>query len=204
MRKILFLALIFVSYSCSNHSAKDQRPVASMESFPIKPMVIISEDEDGGGADIRLSITGVLENDTATIYRVVSPWHNKDLGLTFAIPKKEHENGFGSGLELRSLGKESDYFLATLAKLYGEKLDSTTHFKASITVNYVNLGGFAKTLGAKDESDTALVEYKLFFEGKQENEYAELYLNVNPSGKSIELREKDSGYRHSIINFLKD
>ena len=175
-----------------------------MESFPIKPMVIISEDEDGGGADIRLSITGVLENDTATIYRVVSPWHNKDLGLTFAILKKEHENGFGSGLELRSLGKESDYFLATLAKLYGEKLDSTTHFKASITVNYVNLGGFAKTLGAKDESDTALVEYKLFFEGKQENEYAELYLNVNPSGKSIELREKDSGYRHSIINFLKD
>jgi hypothetical protein len=204
MRKILFLALIFLSYNCSNHSEKNQKPLIHMESFPIKPMVIISEDEEGGGADIRLSITSVSENDTATIYQVVSSWHNKNLGLSLAIPKKEGEKGFGNGMELKSLGEESDYLLIALANLYGEKPDSAVHFKTSITVNYVNLGGFAKTLGAKDESDTSLAEYKLFFEGKQKDEYAELYLNVNPSGKLIELREKDSEYRPAIINFLKN
>jgi hypothetical protein len=206
MRKFLFPALIFVNLNCSTHSTNNNSKLATkpVEDYPIRPLIIYNGVEDGWGADIRLSIKDIVENDSVTIYTVLSSWHDKNLGLSLAIPKKVGEKGFGNGIELTSLGKESDYLLTTLAKLYKQKLDSAAQFKTRIVVSYINLDDFGKSLGAKSqENDTSGAKYKIFFEGHQQDDNAELYLNVNSSAKWVEIREKDDSYREPIIKFLK-
>jgi len=98
---------------------------------------------------------------------------------------------------------ESDFLLHTIARVYGQKIDSQAHFVNSISVHYVNLHSFAKTLGAKDDTNTAQAEYKLFFQGQRDDGYAELYLNVDANARRLEIKEKDIEYRPQIIQFLK-
>jgi hypothetical protein len=43
---------------------------------------------------------------------------------------------------------------------------------------------------------------KLFFQNEKEDDYAELYFNINDEEQWIELREKDKDYRNMVINFL--
>jgi hypothetical protein len=46
--------------------------------------------------------------------------------------------------------------------------------------------------------------YGVWIQGKDENEndYAELYLNINSAENWIELREKDEEYRPAVLQFL--
>ena len=43
---------------------------------------------------------------------------------------------------------------------------------------------------------------KLFYESANENEYAELYLNINENEHWVEIREKDEEYRKAVLGFL--
>jgi hypothetical protein len=74
-------------------------------------------------------------------------------------------------------------------------------FKTNITVKYVNLGGFAKTLIQKTKVIHHRPNTRLFFKRKQKNEYTALYINVNVSGKLVELGKEDPEYRPVIIHF---
>ncbi|MBK8564013.1 MAG: hypothetical protein IPN76_11895 [Saprospiraceae bacterium] len=134
------------------------------------------------GADIKLSIVQKSENDTAKIYKAVSSYNGQELGLLVSIPKrKEGDKGFGQGISLRSIGTQSDYLLRTLYQLYKQPADTTATFAKDINVTYVNLKEFAKAVAGQEGQYTAANEYKLFFEGKSDEDYAELYLNVNPT-----------------------
>lgn len=74
----------------------------------------------------------------------------------------------------------------------------------SVSVTYVDLGEFAKSLGAKDGGEYKTEnQYKLFHEGNDEGEYAEIFLNINETEHWIELKEKDEEYRPVIIKLLK-
>ena len=67
----------------------------------------------------------------------------------------------------------------------------------------MNLKEFAKAVTGLEGQYTAANQYKLFFEGKVDIDYAELYLNVNPTDNWIEIREKDEEYRPIVLRFLK-
>ncbi|MEJ0102003.1 MAG: hypothetical protein WDO19_05325 [Bacteroidota bacterium] len=106
----------------------------------------------------------------------------KDLGLLITVPKaKEGSKGFGKGITLKSIGSESDYLLLTLAKLYKQKTDTSLKFASSVSVTYVNLKEFAKSIaGQEGQPYTTANEYKLFFEGSNDEDYAEFYLKYKP------------------------
>jgi len=202
---VLFLFL----FSCNNsdktqNSSVDPSPNSS-DTFPTKELIVDSGEEEGWGADIRLSIVSFAETDSSKSYTAISTYQDKKLGLIVSIPKKkEGDKGFASGISLRSIGTESDNLLHTLAILYKQKTDSSLKFTNSISVAYVNLDEFAESLGAQDGGDyKTQKQYKLFYEGGSEDEYAELYLNISPTEHWIELREKDEEYRPTIIKFLK-
>lgn len=109
----------------------------------------------------------------------------------------------GHGISLQSIGSRSDYLLQTLYQLYKQTVDTTATFAKSIYVTYVNLKEFAKAVAGQEGHYTAANEYKLFFEGKGDEEYAELYLNINLVDNWIELREKDEEYRPIVLRFLR-
>jgi len=206
MKNIIVLFSLLTITSCTNDSStstKTSTDTAASISLPPKPLVISTAEDEGWGGDLKLSITEIKENDTANIYKVVSTYEGNNLGLQVSIPKiKEKNKGFASGLTLSSIGKESDNLLATLALVYKQKMDSSIQFTNSISLNYVNLSEFGKSLGAQEsKSNNSVAEYKLFFQGDED--YAELYLNVNPEEHWIELNEKDEEYRPAIIKFLR-
>ncbi|MBI1780687.1 MAG: hypothetical protein HYR66_04895 [Sphingobacteriales bacterium] len=198
MLKQFIFFLIVILFACNVSPKKDYK----IETFPVKPLFIDKGEEEGWGADIRLSVTSVIETDTTKEITGESSYNGDNLGLLVSVPKaKEGEKGFAKGLTLKSIGKESNYLLSTLVNLYKQKPDTSLIFTNNISVNYVNLSEFAKHLVANyEQEDLALKEYKLFFEGKNDEDYAELFLNINLNEHWIELREKDEEYRSLLIN----
>jgi hypothetical protein len=198
---IVISVLSFTAPSClSGHNNSGQNTT----NFPAKPLIVFDNKEDGWGGDIRLSIVNIDENDSSTVYKAISSYQNKTLGLLIMIPKaKESSNGFGKGIVLKSIGKESDNLLTTLAGLYKQHVDPNSKFIASVAVGYVDLSEFAKSLtGKTDDANSVTGEYKLFFENKGDE--AELFLNINARERWLDLREKDEEYRPSVIKALKN
>jgi hypothetical protein len=211
MTKIFLIILTITILSCNNSdnsktaSSSDTKQVEKTDTFPVKDLLVDNGEEEGWGADIRLSIISSSETDTSKTFTATSTYEGKKLGLLVSVPKKkEGEKGFSSGITLNSIGAESDNLLKVLSKLYKQKLDTTLKFTKSVSVTYVNLDEFAKSLGAQEGGQYKTEnQYKLFYEGEKEGDYAELYLNINPTEHWIELKEKDEEYRPIIIKLLR-
>lgn len=207
MRKFTIIGFLATFFSCSNNQPSIDNPKAETSDtilYTVKPLQIDNGEEEGWGADIRLSIVAKSENDTANIYKALSSYNGRDLGLLVSVPKrKEGDKGFGQGISLKSIGTQSDYLLQTLSQLYKQPVDNTATFAKDINVTYVNLKEFAKAVAGQEGQYTAANEYKLFFEGKSDEDYAELYLNVNSKDNWVELREKDEEYRPILLRFLR-
>ncbi|PFH11174.1 hypothetical protein BCF11_3616 [Collimonas sp. PA-H2] len=100
------------------------------------------------------------------------------------------------GIRLRSLGKESDRFLALLARLYGIQANDFP-MAQKIEFQAVSLQGDPAL------PDNGPVKMKLFFEGKTEAAYAEVYVNIDLKKGRLEFHEKDPGYRDALIDALR-
>lgn len=206
-RFVLLLAASIIFFNCTNHPSETSSiPVSDTKNsqpMAIKPLEIDKGEEEGIGADIRLSLIEKQQNDSFHFYKAVSSYNGKNIGLLIAVPKKMGDKGFTRGFSLSSIGKESDNLLQTLAALYKQKPDTSLQFIHSITLTCVNLNELAKTLGRDNNDYRAVNQYKLFFESLEGDQYAELYVNINPDENWIELREKDEEYRPALIKFLK-
>lgn len=197
--------------SCNNSnnskasSSSDTKQVEKRETFPIKELFVDNGEEGGWGADIRLSIISNSETDTSKMFTAISTHEGKRLGLIVSTPKKkEGDKGFASGITFKSIGAESDNLLKVLSKLYKQKVDTALKFTNAVSITYVNLDEFAKSLGAENGGQYKTEnQYKLFYEGREEGDYAEIYLNINATEHWIELKEKDEEYRPVIIKFLR-
>jgi hypothetical protein len=213
MIKICTLILIVSLLSCSNadNSKKETKARADLmqtsdkDSFPVKELFIDNGDEEGWGADIRLSITKVEKTDTSITYSANSLYENRNVGLQITIPtaSPKSEKELAQVLTFTSSGTASDNFIATLAKLYKEKLDTTVHFITSKRVAFIDLDEFAKSqFGKEPVNKTAAKEMKVFFEAENPDDNAELYININEAEHWLEIREKDDGYRKQVIKGL--
>jgi hypothetical protein len=205
MQKITIIFFIAVLFSCSNNQAttgNNKPSPMQVTTSAIQPLQI-DNSEEGWGGDINLSIIEKTENDTTHIYKAVSSYEGKELGLLVIVPKrKEGNKGFSQGITLKSIGVPSDNLLRTLSQLYKQTPYNNAAFTNSISVTYVNLKEFAKSVTGQEGQYTVANEYKLFFEGNNDEDYAELYLNINPAGNWIELREKDEECRPAVLRFL--
>lgn len=99
-------------------------------------------------------------------------------------------------LSYRSVGSESDLLLRSIDELYGtnqlpKAMNKTTEFTG------ITLGGDPRDL-AKEP-----VKIKLFFESDAEDQYAELYTNIDLQARKLYINEKDPGYRTAIIRALR-
>jgi hypothetical protein len=200
MRKILAYVLGILGRKRTAASTKRLNKNFYESTEGIMPMKISGEDAWNG--DVNLSIVSSIETEYAKIYTAISSWKGRNLGLMVSIPKKTGEKGFGTEFQLKSIGEESDYLLHTISKTWRQKLKSSSRWKPELSLTYVDLNEFGKTIGQKENPNNPWVRYKLFFEGSRDEDYAELYINVNNIERAIVIMEKDLGYRTPLCHWL--
>ena len=103
---------------------------------------------------------------------------------------------FRGTVTYRSVGSESDVLLHVMDELYEAKrspkaMNTATEFTA------ISLQGDPTNLAREP------VKIKLFFESNREDEYAELFTNIDLNARKIYIREKDEEYRSAIIRALQ-
>jgi len=211
MLKTFIIILTVTLLGCTNsdnstntftdNTKKDATKEASpaMDTFAIKELFFNKDNEQSWGADIRLSFTEKRPTDKGIIYKVNSLYKNKIIGFEITVP----EPGL-SKLTIKSTGANSNNFIYALSKLYQQKPDTTLHFTDLITADCMNMGDYIDSLNKQANGNYVSIksQYKLFFQGKNEDDYAELYLNVNDKEHWIELEEKDEEYRPILIKLL--
>jgi hypothetical protein len=211
MMRVFIIILTTAFLSCNNsdnsklNTIADAKTIQNSDTFPITELFVEKDTEDGGYADIRLSITKISKSDTAVTYFVNSLYDKKNIGFKITIPTAlpKSEKQLAQILTLTSSGNISDNFIQTLSTLYKVKLDRTLHFVALKRIAFIDLNEFAKAKLGKDPSDkTAVKEMKVFFEAENPDDYAEIYINVNEAEHWIEIKEKDEGYRNPVIKGL--
>jgi len=212
MRKAIIIITTIVSIGCNSPTDKEKEltkraDVAKTEdsSSPVTEMSIGDQDDEGWGADIRLSIGEIIRSDTSVVYKVKSLYKMKSIGFDLSLPtaKPQNENALAQILTIKSSGEISDNFLKVLSELYKQEIDSTKRFIKSARIAFIDLNEFSKRqFGKEPVNKSEAKEIKIFFEGNTSDYYAELYLNINEKEHWLELKEKDESYRDQVIKFL--
>jgi hypothetical protein len=199
MLKFLLFFFIAGIFGCgSNQSKPNSAANSNIDTFPSKPIFVDTSEVDGWGGDIRLSFTEKSYTDTSIIYNVNSTFENKHLQFLVSVPKEGHVK-----LLFKSVGAGSDNFVRFLKYLYSGVTDSLIKLNKQTSVDCIHMGNYVDSLNKQSQATyTTTHTCKLFFQGQKEDDYAELYFNINDEEHWIELREKDKDYRNMIIKFL--
>ncbi len=207
MKKFSIAAILIWLFACSTDHNRTGKKATKGNAviYPIQPLFIDTSEEEGWGADIRLSLAEITSTDNLTIYKAISSYDGKNVGIEFILPnaKSGIKNSPTQILEIKTCGESSDNLLRLLSGLYKLKIDTTDHFISSAKLAFVDLNEFARSKFGKDAiPQTDAKEMKLFFESEDPDNYAELYVNINDKEHWVELIEKDEGYRQQVIRFL--
>lgn len=185
------LLFVVIVIGCNMNSKKQQKDEV------LQPIVIDKEKDWGG--NFTLHIQDKQTKDSSYIYKIYAIDKGVPVGFELQVPMKIDK--FGEGIIFRSLGDISDNFLNSLYDIYGLIPQDNLQFAKSVSFNYAGLND----LPFKGDGQKRLksVNYiKVFFEGHGEDEYAELYLNIDEANKTLELEEKDFEYRPYVAMLL--
>ena len=170
------------------------------------PESLVQDDEEGGFVDLDLRLTRLDVRPAGTFFAEGRGWHKgRKIGFALELaaewtttPIGDSDSFFywGSGI-LRSIGVQSNAFLATLAKLYGLPVPRRP-MRLATSVAVVGLANDPRLLRKKP------TRMKLFFESKDAKRYAEVYVNVIAPEQRIEFHEKDPDYRKPLLRALCD
>lgn len=117
------------------------------------------------------------------------------MGLTIMRAWKEQPGPlkfFTGSVSFFRIDSASDELVRRLAGFYKVRA-KTNRCAEDIFASAVLLGGSPSTLESKP------VQMKVFFEGATQEDYGELYVNLDLKNGVVELNEKDPDYRTSII-----
>jgi hypothetical protein len=196
-----FLLLIVVFGSSCRHSKKrGVEPIDQLYDTVYHPRKLIVENSSWG-TNLKVSCPEILDTTGIYVYYVRGSYKNKPFGFDLGIPKSTGgESGFGSGIYFKSIGKESDYFLQALAEVYQLPVDTTLQFADSISVNYANLPEMVRHMMEEGKEVVPLHhQFKIFVEAGTDAEPGELFLNFDREYHLVELEEKDSSYRSTLV-----
>jgi len=168
-----------------------------------------SQDAEEGWKDLIFTITKKekINNDFWSL-TCKAKYKNEIVGIKINIADKitagiingeiDNTSFVSKGVEILSIGKESDKLIEVISKLYGQpKRTKFTTEKLTFTVFPLN-------------KENAILEngrfhFKLFFdENEERNLYAEFFLNPDLKKGTVELNEKDEEYRANIIKLLSE
>jgi hypothetical protein len=204
IKTIIILGLFSLFFGCNKSSHS--------ESINLTQITEVAEQEEGF-KDIFLKIVSEEKIKDSYVYVAKGLSGSKVVGLKFEIKSNlpngidsdgnlDPKNGFiRNAIKISSIGKESDEFLKAISKLY--KFSTNKKF----TNDTLSPTAFSLNKSIVEVEKLGYYKFKLFFrdsENDKEEDYCELYFNINTNEKTIELLEKDNEYRKSIIKVLSD
>lgn len=166
--------------------------------------------EDEGFVDLGFNLANHERLADGTQVFVARGLHKgSELSFRFRLPPTWKQGTLGntglttyqSTVMFESLGASSDCFVTALGELYGGTFQPTK-MAPTISFTAISLGG------VPTEPEKGVVKIKLFFEPADESEeayelyYAEHYLNVDMSARTVEFHEKDEAYRDAVLRAL--
>ncbi|WP_029278257.1 hypothetical protein [Pedobacter borealis] len=157
---------------------------------------------DDGFIDVMLNIVDKKETDSTVIFKAQGLDNTDTVGLEISLKKNikagivngDMKNTFlSNGISFRSLGKESDRFLTSLASLYNLKLKSEMRTDKMIFE--------VANLNEKDvDYNSGQYRFKAFLQ--TDTDVPELFINFDFTNQLIALNEKDPEYRAGVISYL--
>ena len=196
--KVAVVSLIIIANSCfmglcSPASKQSRLPEITSESEEgFQDIVLAIEDlkKSPDGAQ-RILGSGMYKGRKVSLeINLGAAWHpgapDADVPVTT----------FQGAVSFHSVGAESDLLLQALDELYGTRqapkaMNEVTEFSA------ICLQGDPRDLTKE------IVKIKLFFESNSEDQYAELFTNIDLKARKVYISEKDEEYRAAIVRALK-
>lgn len=200
------MVLFSTLFGCGQNNERTQQT-----NSPKLADITSRTDTSEGFSDIFLTITSSSKTDTTNIYVGQGLYKNKIVGLKFEVNSKlpfgittdgeiNSKGGFvRNGVKFISTGQESDELINALADLYNEPI------KKPFSKNRISATVFSLNKKDADFSKKDYYKFKLFFNDEgDENNYAEMFFNVNTEEQIIELHEKDHNYRKPLLKAFTD
>jgi hypothetical protein len=149
MKKFSILPVLILSLGCSTNQTSNVKKAANTTTtftYPIQPLFIDNGEEEGWGADIRLSLTEITLTDSFTSYKAISSYERKNVGIEFILANNKPviENSPTQILTIKTCGESSDNLLTLLSRLYKLKGDTAKHFIRLAKLAFVDLNEFAR------------------------------------------------------------
>ena len=185
MKSSRFLCALLLALAFTDTAFADPLPIHISEADGFVDVDIPIERLSQDGGLLRILARG--QTDTGPIGIEVDFPIARNLSQAEGVPVS-----IGSA-RIVSLGADSDRFVAFLAKRYGVEPAPTRMLKRVD----------ATTAGLGDEGSNALTGLKqtkfFFYDNGPEDRYAELFVNVDFDGHTLQVYEKDPDYRKGVI-----
>ncbi|MBE1441248.1 hypothetical protein [Paenibacillus sp. OAS669] len=165
---------------------------------------IINENTEEGFQDLEFSIVDYKRDEHSNhIIKALGICNNEVVGFEVVfkpdmLPGVVHgeldKNAFcPGGIQIRSIGMESDVFIEKLSGLY-ELANDKKEMKDTIILTSFALQGDPRAFANE------YLKFKVFYDDQDElGLYSELYININLQTRILELNEKDTRYRGNLL-----
>jgi len=197
----------FLFGGCSKQPAPS--PQAAGQVQPSKPLAAppeVTSEEEEGFHDLVFYIQEHKRlPDGSQSLRGSGTHKGRQLGLEVVLGPTWKAGSLGKGIPLvtyrgivtyRSTGPDSDALVQMLDELYGTKIGLKAMGRETQFTG-ISLEGDPRDL-AKGP-----VKIKLFFESDNQDDYAELFTNIELAAHRLEVHEKDEEYRSPVIRALR-
>jgi hypothetical protein len=197
----------FLFGGCSKQSTSSPQPAAHIQ--PSKPLTAppeVTSEEEAGFHDLIFYIQEHKRlPDGSQSIRGSGRHKGRPLGFEVVLGPSWQAGSLGKDIPLvtyrgivtyRSTGADSDAFIQVLDELYGAKVGPKAMGR-EIQFTGISLEGDPRDL-AKGP-----VKIKLFFESDKQDDYAELFTNIELGAHRLEVHEKDEEYRSPVIRALQ-
>jgi hypothetical protein len=197
----------FLFGGCSKQSTPSPQPAAQIQPSKLltAPPEVTSEEEEGFHDLIFYIQEHKRLPDGSQSIRGQGTYKGRQLGLEVVLGPTWKAGSLGNDVPLvtyrgivtyRSTGPDSDAFVQVLDDLYGAKVKPKAMARETQFTG-ISLEGDPRDL-AKGP-----VKIKLFFESDKQDDYAELFTNIELGVQRLEVHEKDEEYRSPVVRALQ-
>jgi hypothetical protein len=202
---ILFMGLLSFLFGGCNRQNKPETHLAvkteESKTLTAPPEIISEREEDFEDLIFYIQTYKKLADGSQRLH-ASGLKNGKPLALEIELGPKWKGGTLGDVIKTfqgivtyHSVGVESDNFAQVLDELYRTKINPT---KMATSTRFAGIA----LEGNPGDLASGRTKIKLFFESDVENEYAELFTNIDLRKHRLEIREKDPDYRSAVVNAL--